>query len=246
MNCDQYREAIAADPSFDGGAGHLSECAACQAYRAEMRELDQTISRALALDVPELNMPELPDLVAEDFPELSTSTTDNIVTLPNRRWMSPTWFAMAATVVAAAVLGVRLIGTGTEYESLADEILAHLDHEPYALRVTDKAISNERLAAVVPANVAHMDHSAGLITYAQSCVINGHDVPHLVIQGERGPVTILLMPEEMIPEAVNLAGENVNGVILPVGGGSIAIIGEKDEQLERLQKQVLQSATWTT
>ena len=54
MNCDEYRETIAADPSFDGGAGHLSECAACRAYRREMLELDQAIGRALAATVAEL------------------------------------------------------------------------------------------------------------------------------------------------------------------------------------------------
>ena len=79
---------------------------------------------------------------------------------------------MAATVVLAAFLGVRVLSPGIEYESLAEEILAHLDHEPYALRVTDVAVSDARLTSVVPANVAQMDHSAGLITYAQSCVIN--------------------------------------------------------------------------
>ncbi|MDH3374381.1 MAG: DUF3379 domain-containing protein [Gammaproteobacteria bacterium] len=246
MKCEEYREAIAADPSFDGNAGHLSECAACQTYRKEMLALEQTIGRALRLDVPELEMPELPEIVAEESRESSTSMSDNVVALPNRRRVSPAWFAMAATVVVAALLGIRLLSTGVEYESLADEILAHVDHEPYALRVTDVAVSDERLASVVPANVAKMDHGAGLITYAQSCVINGHEVPHLVIQGERGPVTILLMPHEMILEAQILAGENVNGVILPVGNGSIAIIGESGESLERIQQQVMKSATWST
>jgi hypothetical protein len=235
MNCEEYREAMAADPSFDGGTGHLTECAACQAYRSEILALEQTISRALALDVPELHMPELPEI-----------ETDNVVTLASRRFSPPAWFAMAATVVVAALLGVRLIGTGIEYESLADEILAHVDHEAYALRVTDVAVSDERFADVVPADVARMDRSAGLVTYAQSCVINGHQVPHLVIQGERGPVTILLMPEEMIDEAQQLSGDNVNGVILPVGNGSIAILGESDERLERIEERVLKSVTWST
>ena len=158
MNCEQYREAIAADPSFDGGAGHLSECAACQAYRSEMQALDQTISRALALDVPQLQMPELPEI-----------DTTNVVSLSSRRMTTPVWLAMAATVVLAAFIGFRFVSTGIEYESLADEILAHLDHEPAALRVTDVAITDERLNSVVPAHVATMDHSAGLITYAQSC-----------------------------------------------------------------------------
>ena len=49
MNCEQYREAIAADPSFDGGAGHLSECEACQAYRREMLELDRLIGQLEAV-----------------------------------------------------------------------------------------------------------------------------------------------------------------------------------------------------
>jgi hypothetical protein len=238
MNCEQYREAIAADPSFDGGAGHLSECAACQAYRNEMQALDQTISRALALDVPELRVPDLPDL--------STSESDNVVALPTRKRLSTTWLAMAATVVLAAFIGFRFISSGIEYESLADEVLAHVDHEPAALRITNVAVTDERLNSVVPANVANMDHSAGLITYAQSCKIGGQEVPHLVIQGERGPVTILLMPDEKVDAPQSLAGENVNGVILPVGDGSIAIIGETDERLDRIEAQVLKSVSWST
>jgi hypothetical protein len=237
---------MAAEPSFEDSSGHVSDCAACQAYRGEILELEQLIGRALALDVPKLEKPEFPEVIAEVSPELSTSKTDNIVRLPKRNWASPAWLAVAATVVVAAFLGIRLLSPGIEYESLADEILAHLDHEPYALRVTDVAVSDARLASVVPANVAQMDHSAGLITYARSCVINGREVPHLVIQGERGPVTILLMPEEMVSEPQQLQGVNLNGVILPVGSGSIAIIGESDESLDKIQQQVLKSATWTT
>jgi len=238
MNCEEYREAIATDPSFDGGAGHLNECAACQQYRSDMQALDQRISRALAIDVPELQVPELP--------ELSTSKSDKVVALHRRQLAPQTWFAMAATVVVAALLGVRLVGTGIEYDSLADEILAHLDGEPNALRVTDVAITAKRLNAVVPADIALMDHSAGLITYAQTCPIGGRDVPHLVIQGERGPVTILLMPEEKISGPQRLSGDNVNGIILPVGNGSIAIIGERDERLDRIEESVLKSVVWST
>lgn len=238
MNCEEYREAITADPSFDGGAGHVSECAACQAYRSDMQALDQTISRALLLEVPELQVPELP--------EISTSEPDKVIALPARRWSAPAWLAIAATVAVAALLGIRMIGSGIEYESLADEILAHLDHEPYALRVTDVAVTDERLVSVLPAGVAQMDHSAGLITYAQSCVINGHEVPHLVIQGEHGPVTILLMPDEMISEPQEFAGQSVNGVILPVGAGSIAILGERDERLDKIEQRVLKSVKWST
>ena len=236
MNCEEYREAIAADPSFDGGAGHVTGCAACQAYRNDMLALDDNIARALAIDVPDLKMPELPDIEA-----------DKVVALGQRRRVSPPlWLAMAATVAIAAFLGVRFIGGGVEYDSLADEVLAHLDHEPYALRVSDEPVSDGRLSSVVANDVAQMNHNAGLITYAQTCVINGRNVPHLVIQGERGPVTILLMPDEMISEAVPLRDEFFEGAILPVGDGSIAIIGEHDEELGEIEKSVMNSVMWST
>lgn len=246
MNCEEYRDAIAADPSFDGGAGHLSECSSCQAYRSEMLALEQTIGRALALDVPELNVPKLPEIFAENSPGSSTSGSDNVVALPKRPRLSPVLLGLAATVVLAAFIGFRMIGGGVEYLTLADELLAHIDHEPKSLVVTDLAVSDGRLASVIPANVARLDHSAGLVTYAQSCRIKGKIVPHLVIQGEHGPVTILLMPDETVSAPQKISGENVNGVILPVGDGSIAIFGEREESLDRIEKKVLDSVTWST
>ena len=91
-----------------------------------------------------------------------------------------------------------------------------------------------------------MNHDAGLITYAQTCVINGKKVPHLVIQGKNGPVTVLLMPDETVETAVEIEGESINGVILPVGNGSIAIIGEEEESLDLIQESVMHSVTWST
>jgi hypothetical protein len=232
MNCENYRNAIAAAPTWEGGAEHLAECAACRSYRDEMRALDRRIAGALELDVPALIMPELDE--------------SNVVALKPRRVSMPAWFALAATVVVAAFLGIRMFGGDVTYPSLADEIVAHLDHEPYALRVTDETVSDRRLARVVPANIANMNHDAGLITYAQTCVINGKEVPHLVIQGRSGPVTVLLMPDEMVDGAQQIEGESINGVILPVGNGSIAIIGEEDERLDTIQESVMHSVSWST
>ncbi|MGB5512301.1 MAG: DUF3379 family protein [Woeseiaceae bacterium] len=237
MNCEQYRQAVAADPSFDGAAEHVSVCAECRAFRDEMRALDAGIAKALQLELPALTLPELPSIGAQD----------KVVSIASRR--SPPkarWFALAASVMLAAVIGIRMFAVDVDNISLADEVLAHLDHDPAALVASATPVSDERLIKVVPESVAHMDHSAGLITYAQSCVINGKTVPHLVIQGERGPITILLMPEEKIAAAQTLDGDNVHGVLLPVGNGSIAIIGARDEPLERIEKSVLSSVAWST
>ena len=80
----------------------------------------------------------------------------------------------------------------------------------------------------------------------QTCPISGYDVPHLVIQGKSGPITIMLLPNERIEAAITLNDENSHGVILPVGEGSIAIVGAREEKLEDVQRQILQSVTWET
>jgi len=235
MNCEEYRQTIGADPKFDGGAGHLSECTECQTYRDEMRALDMRIGRALALEVPELALPDLPDV-------------KNIVSLSGRRRLSTlTWYAMAATFLLAVFAGVRFAGNdGADYASLADEVLAHVAHDPTALRITDVAVSGNHLRNVVPANIAEIDASVALITFAATCPINGHNVPHLVIQGQHGPITIILMPDEKVSSAIALNDEVQHGVILPVGNGSIAIVGALDEPLDEVRKQVLQSVVWST
>ncbi len=237
MNCEQYRQAVAGEPAFDGGSDHVSVCDECRAFRDEMLALDASIAAALRLDLPTLTVPELPAIDAED----------KVVPFASRRSLTISRrFALAASVMLVAVIGARMIAVDVDNVSLADEVLAHFDHDPAALVVTSTPVSNERLLNAVPASVARMDHSAGLITYVRSCEINGKTVPHLVIQGELGPVTILLMPEEEITAAQTLDGGNVHGVILPVGNGSIAIIGPREEPLERIEKSILSAVAWST
>jgi hypothetical protein len=238
MNCEKYKEAIAAEPSTPSNevAAHVAACASCSAWQAEMQALDAKIARALAINVPDLKIPDLPPI--ED---------DNVVNLPfERKGKAPTWIAIAASFALAAIIGVQYFDTGPDSEySLAEEILAHIDHEPGALRVTNVAVSDERFANVVNASVGTMDRNVGLISYAQSCVIHGKRIPHLVIQGKEGPITLILMPDEMVDGASTINGESVNGVILPVGNGSIAIIGERLENLAELEKRVIDSVEWS-
>jgi hypothetical protein len=249
MNCEDYRVSIAADPSesFDGGAGHVAACVSCSAYKAEIKALDGTIARALVIDLPELKFPELPPLANDG----------NVVNLPfwrGARPSTPAWIGIAAAFALAAVIGVQFTGNGTAQDRLpgtaqdrllAAQVLAHVDHEPWALKVTDVAVSAAQFTRVINPDIGTMDRGIGLVSYAQTCIINGVKIPHLVIQGEKGPITLLLMPNEIVSAAVQLSGENVNGVILPVGDGSIAIIGAREERIEEFRQRVVDSVEWS-
>ena len=242
MNCEDYREAIAADPSesFESGAAHVAACDSCNAYRSEMRALDGVIARALAIDVPDLKVPDLPPIGEDD---------ENVVNLPFRRAANipmPAWIGIAASFALAAIIGMQFVGNGPANDQrLAAEILAHVDHEPWALKVTDVSVSDEQFARVINPAVGTMARDVGLVSYARTCIINGMSIPHLVIQGKYGPVTLLLMPNQSVSSPVSLVGESVNGVILPHGDGSIAIIGEREERIQDLEQRVIDSVEWS-
>ena len=103
MNCEDYKAALAADPSATpaGGAEHVAACESCAAFKADMQSLDAKIARALAISVPELVLPELPDIDADNVTRLPTKS--------RHTFSIPIWLGIAATVVIAAFVGVRLI-----------------------------------------------------------------------------------------------------------------------------------------
>jgi hypothetical protein len=183
------------------------------------------------------------------LPPIDSAASANVVDLHAGRsgkTTQPAWVGLAAGLAATLFIGTRLITPDVATPSLAGQLIAHMDHEQESRQVTSVAVSEQALKRVIGSDISTMDTDI-LVTYARSCVINGKAVPHLVIQGEDGPVTLILMSEETVDAAIPLSGENVHGVILPVGSGSIAIIGEHPEQLNEIDaiaQRLVASVAW--
>ena len=90
MNCEQFKEATAADPSatFEG-ADHALSCESCAAYQAEMQAFDARIATALAIDAPALTMP-------------ACNSADTGVGA-SMTWISQPWKGNCADLSAAAI-----------------------------------------------------------------------------------------------------------------------------------------------
>ncbi len=234
--CDECRERISADPGSEYINGHLEACPACRVYRDEMLAFDADIARALAVPVPEFDAAALH---AVEF-------DDDIFARRRQGVPGSAWLALAATVLLGVLIGFRYTGEELTAPSLGEQILAHIDHESGSMVHSGQAVGSERLARIVPASIAELGPETGLVTYAQSCVINGHSVPHLVVQGEHGPVTILLMPHETVAEPQEFGDGVLQGIVLPVGEGSIAIVGEDPADLDRLRETMKNSVNWQT
>jgi hypothetical protein len=72
-----------------------------------------------------------------------------------------------------------------------------------------------------------------------SCWFRGHYVPHLVVQTDRGPVTVLLLTQEQGVKRREVFDEGgFHGVVVPAARGAVAVLG-RDAQAEEVAERLL-------
>jgi hypothetical protein len=90
-----------------------------------------------------------------------------------------------------------------------------------------------------------MGNIGPIVRYAKLCPFRGRMVAHFVVQGEAGPVTVMLLPEEDVTGPVAVDEDGFMGTIAPLAiGGSIAVVGEPGETLEEIQREVAAALRW--
>lgn len=238
MKCEEFRQSIDGAPAdnFDGREAHLESCEACADYAGRAQSFEQLIVQALNVPVP--------DAIGAIRPE----SESNVVELHTGRApssmpaLSYAWLGLAAGVVLAVFVGFRLSAplpdVSARSQLLASEVLSHMNYEAYSRQVTTKPAAFEQVDSVTRTADVAVSDDLGLISYAMSCEINGNTIPHLVVQGKYGPVTILILPEEPIDRAIALDNADYHGSIIPVGDGSVAIIGRKGEPIDEIRNKV--------
>lgn len=225
MDCETFRNLLAEDPARPDPEleQHRVGCSACSAFAARLGEAERRIQQALRFDVAAMQAPPA---------------------VPRLR--SGAWVGIAASVVAGFALWAVLVPPSDE--QLAAEIVAHWYHEPAAWSRSDVQVSNALLDDVLAGQVAIDLAALGAVSYARSCLVGRRWIPHLVVQGQQGPVMLLLMPERSLtsPIPLELPAENLEGRLVPHGGGSIAVLGEDGEPLQKLEERVTHALSWTT
>ena len=119
-----------------------------------------------------------------------------------------------------------------------------MDHEPEALVVTTTPADDAVLGRVLERGGIRLRPEVGTVSYANSCRFRGRTVPHLVVQTDGGPVTVMVLRNEPLDAPVRFAEERFTGTIVPAGPGSIAVIGTGDADLEQITERVLAAVDW--
>jgi len=236
MNCLEFRHACLTEPDTQDSEfhAHAESCRACRSFFEEQRLIEGRLRRALAIEPPA-------GLAARVILKQSFAP---------RRWAPH--LAIAATVLIA-IVATSMTQLWNRPLSLEAEVLAHIQEEPAALAARGPAAA-DKLAAVLQALGAQLDSVPGddamdsggrprrelavEVRYAGICDIRRRPGAHLVLSGERGSITVLLLPEERVPKRIKVGDASLDGVILPVDGGSIAIVGNRGEPLNTLESRL--------
>jgi hypothetical protein len=158
------------------------------------------------------------------------------------------WLAMAATVLVALAVGTLWLGA--PHASLAADVVAHMAGEPAAWARTDVPVPSADLESVLADAHMSLNPDAGTVSYAQSCLFRGHHVPHLVVQTDGGPITVMVLVHESVAKAQPFDEGGYRGVIVPVAGhGSLAVLGQGARvnlaDIESVAARVKGAIVWT-
>jgi hypothetical protein len=222
-DCVDYRRAILADPHDSDPAlrAHRESCPECRAYTERLLRFELRLERALRVSAP------------------AQGTV----------WgMRRGWLAMAASVLIVLLVSASL-WLAAPHPSLAADVVAHMAGEPQAWVRTEEVPAAELNLVLSDAHM-RLNPDAGAVSYASSCRFRGRMVPHLVVQTEMGPITVMVLVHESVPKPVAFEEQGYTGVILPVPGhGSLAVLGHgKDADLnavEEIAARVQRAIVWT-
>jgi hypothetical protein len=163
---------------------------------------------------------------------------------PHRRWL-----AAAASVLLGTAVAVSL-WVAAPGRSLAADVVKHMAGEPQAWARTEVPVPEFKLEKVLTDSHVRLRPSAGVVSYASSCSFRGHIVPHLVVQTDSGPVTVMVLTHEALRSAMRFNEQGYRGVIVPIHEhGSLAVLERGPDMdiktVEAVAERVRGALDWT-
>jgi len=223
MNCHEFRRLLMIDPRRREQAflDHLQHCPKCAQEAEQAWQFENRLLLALA----PADTPAPPPTAPWGFSPV-TVTAALLLILSLSVWLGNRWGLYP--------------GTEPQLEEIVRE---HIENEPQLLQL-DHNLSASGVALILSGLGGRLSSDPGPIRYAGRCRIRRQQGVHLVVAGERGPITVLLMPGEHLAAHRRLDAVNLSGIIVPTDYGSMAVVGGRREPLEPVVEKMRQAVAW--
>jgi hypothetical protein len=151
--------------------------------------------------------------------------------------------ALAASVLLSVGVGI-LFWTLRPQPSLAAGVLDHVALESGSWSQVAPMTASATAAVLAGAGVS-LDTPDNTVTYARSCLFNGHWVPHLVVRTASGPVTVLVLRQEHIAARQSFRQNGYSGILVPSpAGGTLAVIVQGDPNMDDVARALAPHLHW--
>ncbi len=233
MNCLEFRRLCLAEPATQDKAfiRHKRECVRCAAFARDVNQLESKLVAALHVEVPD-------NLASRII--LRQSLHGDATSEGQRRGV---YTLVAGVLLTVALIAGILLATRAPSPSPDQRVLAHIEMERDLLS-TEWDVGQPELARVLDKAGVELKGNPGRVRHASLCPLSKNGGVHLVFDGTRGPVIVLLMPKEFISKPVAVHSEKLEGVILPTRNGSMALVGQHGEHLQQIAQKIRQAVSW--
>lgn len=223
MNCIGFRRALSIRPGTEDPEVlvHRRACADCEAFARRQAAFERTLGDAVRIPVPEALASRV--LVAHGV------GLEGVRRVRRRR--------LRLAFVASVAFGLLVSWLGLPPEPLDRAVVTHIDRERSHL-ADRRDLSPEQVNHVLAPLGISVEAGVGPVHYAGTCPIRKHLGAHLVLEGEKGPVTVLLMPGEPVTRRLTVHDGEFHGIIVPTGDGSVAIVGQPGERLDGIERRL--------
>ncbi len=241
MNCLQFRRKLLEDPRNQDPdfRQHGRDCATCQREFERVQAFEASLREAVHIEPP-AGLEER--ILRAQRLESSPIEPAGPAATPRRYW--PAIAAGIVMLFGAALLYERgWRETPHAPQGLETTVLNHIQDElPHLHEVRD--VPQQRLAKLIAQLGGELKTPLRHVNFAGKCQMRKYPGAHLVLAGERGPVTVLIMPGEEIPAGRRFHSERFDGELIPIDNGSVAVVGERNEDIDRIAHRVAQSIRW--
>jgi hypothetical protein len=229
MDCLTFRRLVLSDPQRTDEviAEHIAECPQCRAYRRGIRQLDGVLQSAIKLPMPEC----LPARI--------------LLRQSNKSRRIGMW-GFSSVIAACCLIAVAIGWHFAQPQSATQWQRAVESYIDQAQSVPDltSLVAIDDVNALLNEVGVNLSADIGEITAAVPCVIGNRRAAHLVVVGEDGPVTVLIMPDAEIQQRVEFTTEKISGVIAPCPRGSIAVVGGTGEPVNKIRQRFERAITF--
>lgn len=170
----------------------------------------------------------------------------------SRSWLSQRAYAIAASLLVSVGLVVSTLQFRPSASELAlhDAMLQHVHNEAPRYEQSTTPISWLEVETVLADAGVSLQQPTGdetlVITFAKVCGLGGSlRGAHLVTMGESGPVSVILVRSPPLGRSLDVKDSRFQGRIVPSADGNMAVIGERAEELGRVEQIISSNVEWS-